>query len=131
MWKPTVHEFDQNLIYMRNNELRVHFKKLEDIKKRKNKYFKTSKDLNISEGEIKEHNGNRGKDSRLSKSIASTKLHFNSLNDESSNLTKFLRQSPLREKHYIVNRDNKYIYDRLNEINVKSSNNVNYYLILV
>ena len=40
MFKPIVHEFDPNSIYMRNIELKSHYKKLEAIKIRKNKLSK-------------------------------------------------------------------------------------------
>ena len=49
MFKPVVHEFDPNSIYMRNIELKSHFKKLEAIKIRKNKLSKiTSDHINTS-----------------------------------------------------------------------------------
>ena len=35
MWKPILHEFDYNLIQMRNNDLNVHVNKLNEIKKEK------------------------------------------------------------------------------------------------
>ena len=49
MFKPIVHEFDPNSIYMRNIELKSHYKKLEAIKIRKNKLSKlTSDHINTS-----------------------------------------------------------------------------------
>jgi hypothetical protein len=136
MWRPVVHEFDNNLIYMRNKELKVHFKKLDDIKKRKNKYFRISEDIDNSRAdlrELKEHLGqfskDRGVSMNLNQSILKQQNSSLTLGDGSSNLSKFLRHSPLREQNFFVNRDNKHLYDKLYEINVKSLNNVKIYLL--
>lgn len=134
MWRPVVHEFDNNLIYMRNNDLKVHFKKLEDIKKRKNTYFRISGDLDTSRAdlrEFKEHLSQISKDKRVSKlqnyNILKQQNSTLTLGDGNSNLSKFLRHSPLREQNYYVNRDNKHLYDKLYEINKKSLENVKIY----
>jgi hypothetical protein len=131
MWRPVVHEFDNNLIYIRNNDLKVHFKKLEEIKKRKNTYFRISGDFDTSRHdlrEFKEHLGqvskNRGLSTNLNHSILKQQNSTLTLGDGNSNLSKFLRHSPLREQNYFVNRDNKHMYDKLYEINKKSFDNV-------
>lgn len=93
--KPIIHEFDHISLFLRNQEMGIHQKKLNEIKQRKNKFINNS----------------------------------NASNDfEVLNATK--RKSPSRGfsilQNYYIDRDNRYLCDRLFQISTRSSNNKSY-----
>jgi hypothetical protein len=97
--KPIVHEFDNNLVYLRNKEMELHLKKLNQIKSRKNAFASTMHS-NSSLGDILNNNHNL-------------------------NITK-RKNSPDRGfrivQNYFIDRDNRYLCDKLYEISCRNNN---------
>ena len=104
MWKPIVHELDYNLIQMRNNDLNVHVKKLNEIKKMKNKYT-----------------FNKEVDNKYVSNVTNKNAKIVLSRNEG-----LQRQASHRHnRDYDVDRDNKTLSDRLYEISVRSQDKVN------
>ena len=91
--KPVAFEQDKNAIFLRNQEMHIHYSKLEAINKRKNCYLPI-----ISK---------KSKPKKMNGCISAPHMNIKS-----------------REQQYFINRDNLYIYNRLDKI-VNRSNQLN------
>jgi hypothetical protein len=90
LYRPVVHEFDNNSLFLRGKELELHQKKLNEIKNRKNKF---------------------------SMSLTSDSDTFN-----------FRKKSPTQMnvvKSYLVEKDNKYLYEKLFKISSRDNKLLN------
>src|SRR5687767_5764948 len=100
--KPIVHEFNNNSVYLRSKEMEIHMKKLNQIKKRKNKF-------NLSTG------------------AGGLNLLGTTDNELFKNKLK-AKNSPSKGfkivQNYFIDRDNRYLCDKLYAISSRENNYV-------